>query len=84
MWTSGATDAGSSRVPARTNRTRGDVYWLKTATWQVGQRQIVCFFPPLRGTDTGSGSPARSSARSVSISTLTTNALPVWRWQLRQ
>ena len=45
MWTSGATDAGphSSRVPPLTNCTLAVVYWLKTAIWQVGQRQIFCF-----------------------------------------
>src|SRR5918999_2191958 len=83
MWTSGATDAGSSSVPARTNRTRGLVYWLYSATWQLGHRQILCL-PRSRGTSTDWGSPASSSTLSVSISTLTTNALPVWRWQLRQ
>jgi len=62
---------------ARTNRISGRVYWLKIATWQVGQRQICCFLPPLRGTATGRGSPASSTGRSVSIRTLTTNALPV-------
>ena len=68
---------GSSSVPPRTNRTRGLVYWLYSATWHVGQRQIFCFLPPLRGTETGCGSPERSSTRSVSISALITNALPV-------
>ena len=48
MWTSGATDAGSSSVPPRTNRTRGLVYWLKTATWQVVQRQIFCLIMAAR------------------------------------
>ena len=34
-------------MPARTKRIWGRVYWLKTATWHVGQREILCFFPPL-------------------------------------
>ena len=45
MWTSGSTPAGSSSVPPRTKRTRALVYWLNTAIWQVGQRQIFCFLP---------------------------------------
>src|SRR6266498_3357678 len=66
MWTSGVTPAGSSSVPPRTNRTPGCPYWLKTATWQVGQRKIRCVLPSSRGTSTGCGSPASSSTRSVS------------------
>jgi hypothetical protein len=64
--------------------TSGRVYWLKTATWQVGQRKIRCMLPSSRGASTGCGSPATSSTRSASISRLITNALPVCRWQFRQ
>ena len=53
MCTSGDIEAGSSSVPARTNRTWRRVYWLKRATWQTGHRQMRCFFPALRGTETG-------------------------------
>ena len=83
MWTSGVTDDGSSSVPARTKRMLALVYRLNSATWQLGQRQILCV-PRPRGTSTGCGSSASSSTRSVSISTLMTNALPVCRWQFRQ
>jgi hypothetical protein len=40
--------------------------------------------PSSRGTSTRRGSPATISIRSASISMLIANALPVWRWQLRQ
>ena len=84
MWTSGSTESGSSSVPARTNSTSGRPYSLKTATWQSGQRWIRWVLPSSRGASTGCGAPAVTSTRSASISTLITNALPVWRWQLRQ
>ena len=71
-------------MPARTNRTSGRPYSLKTATWQSGQRKIRWVLPSSRGTSTGCGSPASSSTRSVSMSRLITKALPVWRWQFRQ
>ena len=38
MWTSGVIEDGSSSVPARTKRTSGRPYSLKTATRHVGQR----------------------------------------------
>jgi hypothetical protein len=45
---------------------------------------MSCGLPLSVGIRTGSGAPASSAIRSVSISALSTNALPVCRWQSRQ
>src|SRR4029077_2960533 len=59
-------------------------YSLHTAVPQAGQRNTVCGRPLSVGIGNGAGSPDSSSTRSDSIRALSTNALPVWRWQSRQ